>query len=240
MVASLPRPLYKKTDHNRVYQWFNSVITEDTASLDALLAHGLPIDVRHPLRHSTALMEATRRGRIAQVQWLLEQGASPVLLSGRPASTPLHAAILGRQYTIARMLAPHARTGWLDAHQKTPLHSLAMDEQSLQGEDTLQVADLLIHSGCPLDQQDQDGATALHYCAIHNHEPLAHRLLAAGANANVVTPDNQVSPLTIAAMEGNQEVAETLLKFGADPHLTTKDGICAAHLLKKRRRQLPL
>ena len=53
----------------RIYAWFAAVTTDDTVLLSDLLAHGMPIDTPHPLRHSTALMEATRLGRAEMVQW---------------------------------------------------------------------------------------------------------------------------------------------------------------------------
>ena len=94
----------KMTPLPRIYAWFSAVVSNDTDLLDDLLAHGVPIDIAHPLRHSTALMEATRLGRAGLVQWLLERGASPAFLCGLPLGTSLHCALRRHHWDVAQIL----------------------------------------------------------------------------------------------------------------------------------------
>lgn len=212
---------------SRVYAWFSAIVTEDTAMMDDLLAHGLEVDVPHPLRHTTALMEATRLGRTALVQWLLTRGAAPAFLCGLPRGTPLHCALRRHDWNIARILiSATPNCGMCDGYGRTPLHILSMDmpDADFSVAQALELANRLIERGIYLDALDHEGITALHYCAINDFAPLAHLLLACGANPNALTPDTSVTPLTIAALERNTSIAQLLMEYGADPRLPTKDG----------------
>ncbi len=219
---------------SRIYAWFSAVISEDIELLEDLLAHGVPIDAPHPLRHSTALMEATRLGRIATVLWLLERGATPAFLCGLPQGTPLHCAIRRQHWAIARLLSDAMpSTAVLDAYGRTPLHLIAL-EGGLEGKslgDAMALAELLIEKGPPLDALDQDGTTALHHCVINDLPELAEILLKAGANPNATIPDTGVSPLVIAALEKNLTLAALLLKYKANPNQPTKEGLTPISIL---------
>ena len=218
---------------SRIYAWFSAVITEDIELLEDLLAHGVPIDIPHPLRHSTALMEATRLGRIATVLWLLERGATPAFLCGLPHGTPLHCAIRRQHWAIASLLTDAMpSTAVMDSYGRSPLHLMAME--GLEGKslgDAMALAPMLIAKGTPLDALDQDGTAALHHCVINDLPELAEILLKAGANPNATIPDTGVSPLAIAALEHNLTLASMLLKYKADPNQPTKEGLTPISIL---------
>lgn len=211
----------------RIYAWFSAVIANDIPLMEDLLAHGLPVDVPHPLRHTTALMEATRLGRTSLVSWLLTHGAAPAFLCGLPRGTPLHCALKRRHWDIADALVAHLdNCGSVDNYSRTPLHALSMDMPE-DPDDVLRAMKLaatLIPKGCQIDALDHEGITALHYCVINDYAPLAHLLLECGANPNTLTPDTHVSPLTIAALEKNTTIARLLMHYGANPNLATKEG----------------
>lgn len=216
----------KPLNLSRVYAWFSAVIADDLEHTRDLLAHGVPIDVLHPLRHSTALMEATRLGRAGMVQWLIEHGATPTFLSGMPLATALHCALRQRHWDIAQTLATNMDScAVMDASGATPLHTLCNEAISV-GEHTiaLGLATLLIAKNCPLNALDHEGTTALHHCAVNDQLELAIVLLRYGANPNASIPDSQVTPLTIAALEQNMPMAQLLLQYGANPHARTREG----------------
>lgn len=211
---------------SRIYAWFSAVANDDTALLDDLLAHGMPVNALHPLRHTTALMEATRLGRAGLVQWLLEHEAAPSVLCGLPVGTALHCALRRQQWDIAHILA-HAMgdCALMDANGSSPLHTLCTEAyHNHQPAILLGLATLFIHKQCPLNSLDLEGSTALHHCVINGHLPLVSLLLRHGANPNALIPDSQVSPLAIAALEKNLIIAKLLLQFGADPHSRTHEG----------------
>lgn len=232
--TSLPAPAL-----TRIYAWFSAIVADDLALMEDLFSHGLPVDVPHPLRHTTALMEATRLGRTALVSWLLGHGAAPTFLCGLPRGTPLHCALKRHHWDIAEELVGSTEhCGIADHYSRTPLHALAMD----MPEDTtgilraLQLAETLLRKSVPADALDHEGITALHYSVINDIQPLAHLLLKHGANPNAITPDTHVSPLVIAALEKNTSLARLLLEYGANPTLPIKDGSTAYSIMPSLKR----
>ena len=220
--AAAPSPLAL----TRIYAWFSALVNDDTETLEALLAHGVEIDVLHPLRHTTALMEATRRGNAAMVEWLLHRGAAPAFLCGIPLGTPLHCSLRRQYWGIADLLSHTMQSAAvLDGYGCTPLHVLCMEAQhAAQPGAILALARTLIEKQCPLDALDHEGTTALHHCVINEGLELAELLLSHGANANAPIPDSWVSPLTIAALEKNMPMARLLMLYGADVQLKTREG----------------
>ncbi len=233
-VLSQPAPAL-----TRVYAWFSAIVADDLSLMEDLYTHGLPVDVPHPLRHTTALMEATRLGRTTLVPWLLSRGAAPTFLCGLPRGTPLHCALKRHHWDIADELCEAAgHCGVTDHYSRTPLHALAMDmpEDPAGIHRALRLAECMLRKAVPPDALDHEGITALHYCIINDMAPLAHLLLQHGANANVITPDTHVSPLIIAALEKNTTLARLLLQFGANPSQPTKDGSTAFSIMPSLKR----
>ena len=221
---SLPLP--------RIYAWFSAVTDDDMDLMEDLLIHGIPVDVPHPLRHTTALMEATRQGRMAMVKWLLDRHAAPALLCGMPKGSALHCALRRKHWNIATLLIDHTEsTAIVDAYGCTPLHALCIEPQ--EREDTYIVAEIaakLLDKKCPIDALDHEGTTALHHCVLNNAIQLSNTLLIRGANPNALIPDSWVSPLTIAALEKNLQMARVLLRYRANPHQQTRDGFTPASI----------
>lgn len=224
----------------RIYAWFSAVIANDTDLLSGLIAHGLPVDTLHPLRHSTALMEATRLGRAGMVQWLLEHGAAPAFLCGLPLGTALHCAIRHHRWDIAQTLANAMdNCAVIDTHGATPLHLLCAESCPKNNlEISLGLATLLLTKHCSLDALDHEGTTALHHCVINNLRDMAHLLLMRGANPNALIPGSHVSPLTIAALEKNMPMARLLIEHGGDITLKTREGSSPASIYPALKRAM--
>lgn len=76
------------------------------------------------------------------------------------------------------------------------------------------------------DAWTPDGFTPLHIAAFACNAEAARRLLAAGADPNVLATASfaRVTPLGTCAFAGANEVARVLLEHGADPTLTTDHG----------------
>ncbi len=217
----------------RIYAWFSAMMLDDLTLMQDLIMHGLPIDVPHPLRHTTALMEATRLGRTTTVEWLLTHGAAPALLSGFPKGTPLHCALRCKQWDIVEKLVDACDApGVIDGYGRTPLHAACMDILD-QAETllTMNIINLLVGKGCPLDALDNEGITALHHTVLNDNAILTELLLVHGANPNVQTPDTLASALMIAAVEKNMAIASLLVAHGANPYLHNRDGTTPIMLL---------
>jgi ankyrin repeat protein len=222
------------TEVSRIYAWFTAVATADWNEMQNLLTGGLCVDVSHPLRQTTALMEATRQGRNRTVEWLLHHGAAPALLAGLRATSALHIAIKMQQWEIAERLAILAPTAVICDHAgRTPLHMLSMT----LGGDTkteralVKLVDILVQKGAGLDALDGEGISALHYCIVNDLNGMAERLLIHGANPNIMSPESKVTPLTIAALENQRELVALLLRYGASANHATQDGKTAIALM---------
>ncbi len=221
------------TPLNRVYAWFSALAKHDHEGMDDLLAHGVPVDVPHPLRHTTALMEATRLGRTTTIHWLLARGAAPAFLCGMPPGTPLHCAIRLHHWVIAAFLTHHCEhVAVTDSKGCTPLHVLAEESNNCKTQEPLlQLAGTLLGKDCPLDALNREGLTALHYAVINEQPLLVELLLRHGANPNSRVPDSGMTPLAMSAINKNLNIARLLMHFGANPHQQIGDGSTPATIL---------
>ena len=70
----------------------------------------------------------------------------------------------------------------------------------------------------------QGGFTALHYAARQGHIETAKLLLDAGADVDQPSGGDQSTPLLVAVINGNYDLAMMLLERGADPNLVSDDG----------------
>ena len=70
----------------------------------------------------------------------------------------------------------------------------------------------------------QGGFTALHYAAREGHREAARLLVEAGGDVDQVTAGDESSPLLVAVINGNYDLARDLLEAGADPNLLSDDG----------------
>jgi hypothetical protein len=89
---------------------------------------------------------------------------------------------------------------------------------------------LLLAAGTP-DLCAADASLELLKAASAGDAAAAKRWIALKANVNYRHGSDKISPLMIAAMRGRRAVFELLLKSGADPNLTDKDGATARNYL---------
>ena len=71
---------------------------------------------------------------------------------------------------------------------------------------------------------NQGGFTALHFAAREGHIEVARQLVDGGAEIDHVTEGDQSSPLLVAVINGNYDLARMLLEQGADPNVLSDDG----------------
>ena len=80
-----------------------------------------------------------------------------------------------------------------------------------------------------LDEQDNNGQTALHLAAECGNDIFIDIVLKKGGNPNLKDNNGQ-TPLHIAASKGDPNCIKSLLNGGADPSLTDNDGSTPLHL----------
>lgn len=73
-------------------------------------------------------------------------------------------------------------------------------------------------------RQNENGETALHVAADAGRLEVVQFLLERGADANAQEPDQGQTPLTYAIMAEHADVAEALVRGGADPLQSDKEG----------------
>ena len=84
------------------------------------------------------------------------------------------------------------------------------------------VRDLIV-LGANLDWQNNDGWTALHWCAYFNHPEIAKMLLDAGADVNIQDEDGYTA-LHVSAFNNRIEITQVLIDAGADKTIYNNDG----------------
>ena len=72
------------------------------------------------------------------------------------------------------------------------------------------------HSGCRVNAPEADGTTALHWACAADDVETVRLLLRAGADAKAANRYG-VTPLALAATNGNPAIVEALLEAGARP-----------------------
>jgi ankyrin repeat protein len=71
----------------------------------------------------------------------------------------------------------------------------------------------------------QGGFTALHYACRDGYAEAAALLLDAGMDKNSRTEGDRSSPMLVSIINGQYDIAMTLLALGADPNLASDDGV---------------
>jgi len=70
----------------------------------------------------------------------------------------------------------------------------------------------------------QGGFAALHYAAREGHIDAAKILVETGAEINQISVGDKSTPLLVAVINGNYDLAQQLLEAGADPNIVSDDG----------------
>jgi ankyrin repeat protein len=103
--------------------------------------------------------------------------------------------------------------------------SFASDIADAAMQQNLEAIEKLIATGVDVNEQQADGATALHWAVQWDDLAAAELLLAAGASPDTSNRTG-ATPLRLAAINGNAAMLSLLLKSGADvnePLSTTGD-----------------
>ena len=81
----------------------------------------------------------------------------------------------------------------------------------------------------------QGGMGAMHYAARDGHLEAIQMFLAGGADIDQPTRGDQSTPLLVATINGNYDLAMYLLDQGADPNLASEDGVAPLYAVLNNR-----
>ena len=157
-------------------------------------------------------IRAAQLDAASRVKTALSRGVNPNTRDGN-GETGLIVAMRYEALNVARLLM--AAPG-IDLEAKAPNGNTALMMAAFRKNKTA-VLDLLKHGA----QVNQKGWTALHYAAAAGSVEITTLLLDKHAYIDAETPSG-MTPLMIAAREGQEDVVGLLLKEGADA--TLKDG----------------
>lgn len=198
VLAQRPKVAYTKLEFDRVHETANAIEPE-YASGDTRL-----------------LIDAARRGNMAEVAGLLKQGVNPNALPDLTGKTALMEAIDRNDVVmVRRLLDAGADPDQLAGHFR-PLGRAALLGYS-------QIADLLLKHGANPDLKSKDGNTPLTAAADMNRVDVVRRLVAARPDYTLFD-DRGLTALSEAALGDHVEVLRAMLEAGADPNLPNKRG----------------
>uniref|UniRef100_A0A8C2JG06 Ankyrin repeat and KH domain containing 1 n=1 Tax=Cyprinus carpio TaxID=7962 RepID=A0A8C2JG06_CYPCA len=174
-----------------------------------LLKEGANIEDHNENGH-TPLMEAASAGHVEVARVLLEYGAGINTHSNEFKESAL---TLACYKGVARLLLDSGAQVNMPADSfESPLTLAACGGH-------VELAALLIERGANLEEVNDEGYTPLMEAAREGHEEMVALLLAQGANINAQTEETQETALTLACCGGFLEVADFLIKAGADIEL---------------------
>lgn len=196
--------------------------------VDLLLQRGAPIDARD-LAGATALYVAAERGQAAVVQRLIDKGADAEL-KGRSGTSPVAAAAFAGRNQVVKMLLAHGADGrTADDTGKPPIVYAAASGQ-------LDIVRQLLTQNLDVNVRYANDLTLLMWASGPDQSvPEAQALEVVSyvidAGARIDDRDDRGRTALMTAAEGNHaEIAQLLLKHGADPSLRDKAGKRAADL----------
>uniref|UniRef100_A0A671QIB8 Ankyrin repeat and KH domain-containing protein 1-like n=1 Tax=Sinocyclocheilus anshuiensis TaxID=1608454 RepID=A0A671QIB8_9TELE len=185
-----------------------------------LLKEGANIEDHNENGH-TPLMEAASAGHVEVSRVLLEYGAGINTHSNEFKESALTLACYkGTSSDVcAGLLRHYSRACFVGAQVNMPADSFESPLTLAACGGHVELAALLIERGANLEEVNDEGYTPLMEAAREGHEEMVALLLAQGANINAQTEETQETALTLACCGGFLEVADFLIKAGADIEL---------------------
>lgn len=219
---------------------------DDARMLDLLIRHGADINnvpwglseqrieassvtvgerdlMRVAARGDTALLTSIRRGDLAAVRTLLDNGAD-VYLPNRAGETPgIIAASQGEDEIMRALLAqgldpnkndPPLASGYMISNLvNNGIPPALLTVAAMSGHAA--VTGTLLEAGAHADARDRRGRTALFQAVTAGHAPAVVTLLEHGANADIGDLSG-TTPLMVAAQHGHESIARALLDHEAE------------------------
>ncbi|XP_031786075.1 ankyrin repeat and KH domain-containing protein mask isoform X6 [Nasonia vitripennis] len=177
-----------------------------------LLEHGAGINTHSNEFKESALTLACYKGHLDMVRFLLEAGADQEHKTDEMHTALMEASMDGHVEVARLLLDSGAQVNMPTDSFESPLTLAACGGH-------VDLAMLLIERGANIEEVNDEGYTPLMEAAREGHEEMVALLLSQGANINAQTEETQETALTLACCGGFLEVADFLIKAGADIEL---------------------
>ena len=203
-------------------------------ALQSLLGHGADVNARDSVYGRTPLIFATSENRLAAMKLLLAKGAD-VAVATKVIDYPARAAADTADHQ-ARDRAIAAATGRQPSDPYAPQAARGAGRGAGAGyvpdpNDPGAPQGPRAGGGGPRPPSDletigkQGGFTALHYAVRDGYAGAAALLLDAGLDINRLSDGDHASPLLVSIINGQYDIAMTLIARGANPNLPSTDGV---------------
>ncbi|XP_057380453.1 ankyrin repeat and SOCS box protein 13-like [Daphnia carinata] len=187
--------------------------------MKALISRGYVVNCMTPSELVTPLHEASSKGCVEAVQFLIDEGAW-INARNIDGATPLCVACAAGQTEVAKILiesnASVNPTILIDP-LNSPLHEAVMKGH-------VQCVKLLIAKGAKLNAADRHYGTPLHAACVAYKINIDCILSLVQAGADVNATIVHKAPLHIAAYRNLLSVVQLLLNYGADVYARDKSG----------------
>lgn len=206
--------------------------------IDALVSKGADLNAQTGIDGETALHIAARLGLADICDRLLNYGADFTLVDNY-GRTVLHTATGSNQFKVVKLLIQKLGEKLdIDAKTSDKIGDTALINSCRNNFNDL--VKLFISFNASINATDNNGQSALHWCAKVNNCQAAILLLENGANINL-QDENEKTPLSVAIEELNtNEIIQLLIKYQAfvsaedEKQLEIKQSICKNNLLKQQ------
>ncbi|XP_026731769.1 ankyrin repeat domain-containing protein 17 isoform X4 [Trichoplusia ni] len=177
-----------------------------------LLEHGAGINTHSNEFKESALTLACYKGHLDMVRFLLAAGADREHKTDEMHTALMEASMDGHVEVARLLLDSGAQVNMPTDSFESPLTLAACGGH-------VELAMLLLERGANIEEVNDEGYTPLMEAAREGHEEMVALLLGQGASINAQTEETQETALTLACCGGFLEVADFLIKAGADAEL---------------------
>lgn len=174
-----------------------------------LLEKGAGINTHSNEFKESALTLACYKGHLEMVRFLLEAGADQEHKTDEMHTALMEASMDGHVEVARLLLNSGAQVNMPADSFESPLTLAACGGH-------VELAMLLLERGAKIEEVNDEGYTPLMEAAREGHEEMVALLLSQGADINAQTEETQETALTLACCGGFLEVADLLIKAGAD------------------------
>lgn len=162
------------------------------------------------------LMSAIKGHNFDTVSYLVETFRPDLNLPRRESTTPLLAAIKESQVSIARFLMEHGA----DISEAKDEYNSSLHYACCHIRGSLEMLQLLLSMGAPVDAVNYMGYTALHMSCMAGRHDMAECLLRYGTSVNKEAPGGR-TPLVLACHSNNVAIVRLLLEHNSVQSLTS-------------------
>ncbi|GIY63342.1 ankyrin repeat and KH domain-containing protein 1 [Caerostris darwini] len=177
-----------------------------------LVERGASINTHSNEFKESALTLACYKGHLEMVRFLLAAGADREHKTDEMHTALMEASMDGHVEVARLLLDSGAQVNMPADSFESPLTLAACGGH-------VELAMLLLDRGANIEEVNDEGYTPLMEAAREGHEEMVALLLSQGADINAQTEETQETALTLACCGGFLEVADFLIKAGADIEL---------------------